>query len=297
MLQHFITGRRRLPSRRSPWRSSSAPARGAGHSASLHNAPPSYTVQKGDTLWGIAGKFLKDPWRWPDVWRMNREQIRIPTGSIPGDVVVADSTVERPSPQLGARRPRETVRDWRPPCASHRWKPQAIPAIPPGDIEPFLTRPLVTGPDGLDDAAEIVRGRDDRVIRGEGDRVYVVGIDAKDGDFWFIYRPGERLVTTAAPCSATRTGSSAPRASSASPTSRPCRSSRRGKRSSSAIACCPRRARRCRTTCRMRRRSDVAGRILKLAFEGAEMGRGYVVTIDKARRRGSKSATCWRSTA
>jgi len=59
------------------------------------NAPDAYTVKRGDTLWDISALYLKRPWRWPELWGMNLEQIRNPHLIYPGQVLLLERDGDR----------------------------------------------------------------------------------------------------------------------------------------------------------------------------------------------------------
>ncbi|WP_222428734.1 LysM peptidoglycan-binding domain-containing protein [Denitratisoma sp. DHT3] len=157
------------------------------------NAPERHVVVPGDTLWGIAGKFLKDPFRWNELWKRNAEEIRNPHRIYPGQIIVLERHGADGRPQLKLLEP-EMVK-LAPRIREESLAKREIPAIPQRVIEPFLTVPLVTGEDELDRSPRIVAIEEGRVNASDGNKVYVAG--ATDGNAtrqWQIYRPGRKLV-------------------------------------------------------------------------------------------------------
>lgn len=153
------------------------------------NHPMRHVVVKGDTLWDISGKFLKDPWLWPKVWRMNRDQIKNPHLIYPGDVVVLDTSGD--SPQL--RLLHETV-TLEPTVRVEELEKDAIKTISPNVITPFLNQPLLIENNQLESSPRIIAGPDNRVILSPGSRVYINKIKEGDGQHWNVYRAGEKFV-------------------------------------------------------------------------------------------------------
>ena len=159
------------------------------------DAPATYVVVKGDTLWDISGRFLKEPWRWPEIWNMNREQIKNPHWIYPGDVIKLSFDANgNPSLSL-ASGTSDTVRLQ--PKIRVDTLAQAIPSIPSKVIAPFLSLPLVVEEGALANAPRIIATEDDRVVIGAGNTAYALGLQQSLGTKWQIYRPGKALVNGA----------------------------------------------------------------------------------------------------
>ncbi len=150
------------------------------------NAPDSYTVKKGDTLWDISKLYLRKPWRWPELWGMNLQQIRNPHLIYPGQVLYLDKSNGRA--RLSLARP-VTPQDGRlsPQVRAEPLVSDAISSVPMDLIGPFLTDAIVFETNELATAPRIVATQEGRVMLGRGDKAYVRG-DVSDARIWQIFR-------------------------------------------------------------------------------------------------------------
>ncbi|EGF30554.1 Uncharacterized protein with LysM domain [Oxalobacteraceae bacterium IMCC9480] len=153
----------------------------------LANAPDSHLVVKGDTLWDISGKFLQHPWCWPQVWDMNRDQIRNPHWIYPGQIVYFDRIngrlrLGKPMGDMSTDRVSPRIR-------IEGLGQEAIPAIPSNVIEPFLSQPLIIEENELQGTPRIVATQEGHVFLGKNDKAYVRG-DLKADTSFQVFRPG-----------------------------------------------------------------------------------------------------------
>jgi len=152
------------------------------------DVPETYTVKKGDTLWGISGMYLREPWLWPELWDAN-PQIDNPHLIYPGDelyLVWVDG-----QPKLRMRRGRDVKLN-----PTMRVKPLdlAIPIIPLDQIGPWLVSNRVMDADDINHSAYIVAADERRLISGPGDKIYGRGPFPDGERAYGIYRIGENFV-------------------------------------------------------------------------------------------------------
>jgi len=156
-------------------------------------APDRHIVLPGDTLWSISSKFLKQPYRWPEIWRLNQEQISNPQRIYPGQVVVLDRRGTQPQLKIAEAVATHGATVKVEPRIYSESNTKEISSIPQQAIEPFLSEPLVAESGQLGSSPRIVATQEDRVYIGKGDLAYVTGVKEKER-LSQIYRPGKALI-------------------------------------------------------------------------------------------------------
>ena len=161
------------------------------------NAPDSHTVQRGDTLWDISKMFLKSPWRWPELWGMNLDQIRNPHLIYPGQHLVLVRANGRATLRVA-----DAGSPGTPPSGTVKLSPRvrsqvlangAISSIPLHLIGPFLNEAVVLNSDELANAARLVATQEGRVMVSKGETAYVRG-DLKGAREFQVFREAKPLL-------------------------------------------------------------------------------------------------------
>lgn len=154
------------------------------------DAPDTYVVKRGDTLWDISALFLNEPWRWPELWSVNPE-VRDPNLIYPGDVLALRWDNGRPRVYLGAPVATETVK------LSPKMRSEslavAIPQIPRDVIDPFLANHRFETSLDTSRHPRVLGGSGGRLIAGKGDTIYVAGALRSGGRTYDVARPSKVL--------------------------------------------------------------------------------------------------------
>lgn len=140
-----------------------------------HGHPASYTVQRGDTLWSIAARFLDKPWLWPELWQRN-PQVQDPHRIYPGDTLSLETSFASPVPQLRLE-------------PGIRTEAAPIPAIPLDELQTFLKDVRIDDIETVRHAAYVVALEQQHMGASAGEKLYVRGLQTLPGQHWAIVRP------------------------------------------------------------------------------------------------------------
>jgi hypothetical protein len=195
-------------------------AGGPAHADELvvrENAPDRYVVVKGDTLWDISHKFFKDPWKWPQIWGLNKDTIKDPHWIYPGNVVYLDPHTKTlhfgekpkspdtpagevalvpdlpPSSEIAAL-PDSKIQKLSPKMRVISGDNEAIASIPSSVISAFLAKPLVIESDEIEGAPTLIGSIENRTLLSFGDTAFATGMPDDKGPLWQLYRPGRALI-------------------------------------------------------------------------------------------------------
>jgi len=171
-------------------------------SALAPSAPDTYTVKRGDTLWDISSVFLTSPWRWPELWGMNKQQVANPHLIYPGQTLVlvkgADGRAQLKLAD-GSNAPGlpgaagDTVRLSPRVREGGAERGAAVTSIPNNLIEPFLSQPIVVDAAELAKYPRIVATQEGRFNLGRGDAAYARGVSNDKIENYHVFRPARPL--------------------------------------------------------------------------------------------------------
>jgi LysM repeat protein len=153
------------------------------------NAPDSYVVKRGDTLWGIAKVFLRDPWYWPEIWQVN-PQVHNPHLIYPGDTLRLVYVEGRPTIMLQRGDAARVL-----PRIRSQPLEGAVTAIPYASVAAFMSKPSVLAREQIKDAPYVLATRDMHVVMADGDTLYARGFSGpvEVGTHYNVVRVGDPL--------------------------------------------------------------------------------------------------------